>query len=156
YTGLGKRWQTQEGDWAIRSFVQLTFGLLIGLFAYVTSQYLMVSWDSISGGRPMVELPTNRWDGFFAADQTPRLPAFLAYFPLLMGLIGWWKQVDPLRRTRLSFLSVVWTVIAAMLVYMVIPFPQPWGALIAAGSSIAIQLSCPWINPAERFNKVVV
>ncbi|GAB5402513.1 MAG: serine/threonine-protein kinase [Aureliella sp.] len=151
YIGLGKRWQAQEGDWAIRSFVQLTFGFLIGLFAYFSSEFLMVSWDSIQSPSGLADLPKNRWQGFFSPSGAPLLPAFLAYFPLLMGLIGWWKQADPLRRTRLSFISVIWTVIAATLVHALIPFPQPWGALIVAGSSIAIQLSCPWINPADRF-----
>lgn len=151
YIGLGKRWQAQEGDWAIRSFVQLTFGILIGLFAYVSSEFLMVSWDSVQSPSGLAELPTRNWQGFFAPDGSPMLPAFLAYFPLLMGLIGWWKQVDPLRRTRLSFLSIIWTVIAATLVHALIPFPQPWGALIVAGASIATQLSCPWINPADRY-----
>lgn len=152
--GLGKRWQREEGDWAIRSFVQLTMGFGIGLFAYGLSEFLMVSWDVLPGpSRRLVDLPVNRWNGFFDASGQPLLPAFLAFFPLMMGLTHWWKQVDPLRRTRFSFFSVIWAVIAATLVHMLIPFPQAWGALIAAGSSIAIQLSCPWINPTERLVK---
>lgn len=147
--GFGKRWQREEGDWALRAFVQLTSGFAVGAVAYVLAQYLMVPWESLTREQ-LGEIPVHRWRGFFGADGQPLLPAYLAYFPLLMGLVHWWKQVDPLRRTRLSFLAVIWSVLAASIVHLLIPFPQPWGALIAAGASLAIQLSSPWVNPAER------
>lgn len=150
---LGKRWQREEGDWAIRSFVQLTVGFAIGAFAYLLANFLMVPWEAINNpGHQLVDLPVHHWRGFFSPSGRPLLPAYLAYFPLVMGLIHWWKQVDPLRRTRFSFISVIWAVIAASLVHLLIPFPQPWGALIAAGTSLAIQLSSPWINPTERLH----
>jgi hypothetical protein len=148
---LGKRWQSEEGDWAIRSFVQLTSGFGIGLAAYGLSQFLMVPWESITNDASHLgELPVQRWSGFFGPNSEPMLPAYLAYFPLLMGLVAWWKQVDPLRRVRFSFWAVIWSVLAAGIVHLLIPFPLTWGALIAAGTSMAIQLSSPWINPAER------
>ncbi len=147
--GLGKRWQREEGDWAIRSFVQLTAGFAIGFVAYLLSNYLMVPWDQITQER-MGELPVARWNGFFGENSQPLLPAFLAYFPLMMGSIQWWRQVDPLRRSRFSFWSVIWSVLVASLVHLVIPFPQPWNAIMAAGTSIAIQLASPWINSNER------
>ncbi len=147
--GFGKRWQREEGDWAIRCFMQLTSGFAIGALAFALAEYLMIPWPSLTKAS-IGELPVQRWSGFFRADGQPLLPAYLAYFPLVMGLIHWWKQVDPLRRSRFSFLSVIWSVLAASLVHLIIPFPQPWGALVAAGASIAIQLSSPWVNPAER------
>ncbi|QDV21854.1 serine/threonine-protein kinase [Aureliella helgolandensis] len=149
--GLGKRWQAEEGDWAIRSFVQLTCGFAIGLFAYALAEFLMVPWSSIAqeGWR---EFPVRHWHGFFDAQQQPLLPAFLAYFPLVMGLTHWWKQVDPLRRTRFSIWPVIWSILMAGVVHLIIPFPHPCGALIAACTSIAIQLSSPWINSAERLH----
>jgi hypothetical protein len=152
--GLGKRWQREEGDWAIRSFVQLTSGFAIGGLAFMLSDFLMVPWTTITK-ESLGDLPVHRWTGFFGPDGTPLLPAYLAYFPLMMGIIQWWKQVDPLRRTRFSFWSVIWCVIAATLVHLLIPFPQPWGALIAAGASMAVQLSSPWVNPAERLQTTV-
>ncbi len=111
----------------------------------------MVPWESITQ-ESIGDLPVKRWSGFFDASGQPLLPAYLAYFPLMMGMIHWWKQVDPLRRTRFSFWAVIWSVIAASLVHLLIPFPQPWGQVIATGTSIAIQLSSPWINPTERLN----
>jgi hypothetical protein len=41
-------------------------------------------------------------------------------------------------------------VLVASLVHLVIPFPQPWNAIMVAGTSIAIQLASPWINSNER------
>ncbi len=147
--GFGKRWQREEGDWAIRTFMQLTSGFVIGALAWGLANYLMIPWDSITR-QQLGQIPTQRWSGFFGPDGQPLLPAYLAYFPLLMGAVGWWKQVDPLRRTRLSFWAVIWSALAASAVHLLIPFPQPWGALVAAGASLAIQLSSPWINPNER------
>lgn len=147
--GLGKRWQKEEGDWAIRRFVQLTSGFAIGGAAFLLAQFLMVPWEAIAHESIGV-LPTHRWSGFFDSQGQPLLAAYLAYFPLMMGLVQWWKQVDPLRRTRFSFLAVISTVIAATIVHLVIPFPMPWGPLVAAGASIAVQLASPWINPSER------
>ncbi len=147
---FGKRWQAEEGDWAIRSFVQLSSGFAIGLLAYFLADFLLVPWENITR-ESLSDNAVHRWRGFFDAQERPLLPAYLAYFPLVMGLIHWWKQVDPLRRTRFSFWSVIWSVIAASLVHLLIPFPLPWGALVAAGASVAIQLSSPWINPTERY-----
>ena len=147
--GFGKRWQREEGDWAIRTFMQLTSGFAIGALAWGLASYLMIPWDSITR-QQLGHIPTQRWSGFFGPDGLPLLPAYLAYFPLLMGAVGWWKQVDPLRRTRLSFWAVIWSALAATAVHLLVPFPQPWGALVAAGASLAIQLSSPWINPNER------
>ncbi len=151
---LGKRWQTTEGDSAVRSFIQLTCGLGIGAIAFGLSNYLMVPWSSITAEQ-FGELPVHRWKGFFAADNSPMLAAYLAYFPLLMGMVHWWKQADPLRRTRFSLFSVLWTVIIAGIVHLIVPFPQPWGALVFAGTSIAVQMATPWYDSNERLELTV-
>ncbi len=146
---LGKSWQREGGDWATRAFLQLCSGFAIAALAYGLDRFLMVPWDTLAR-EPMSQTAIQRWQGFFGADGQPLLPAYLAFFPLLMGMVQWWKQVDPLRRARLSFLAVIWSVAAASLIHLLIPFPQPWGAWIAAGASLAIQLSSPWLNPADE------
>lgn len=148
---LSKQWQTSEGDSALRSFVQLTLGLAIGAVAYGVSHFLMVPWGVIAAEK-FGDLPVQHWHGFFAPDGTPLLPAYLAYFPLLMGLVQWWRQADPLRRARFSLMSVLWSVLVAGLVHLIVPFPQPWGALIFAATSIAVQLASPWHDSNERLD----
>ena len=162
--GLGKIWQRSEGDWPLRRFAQLTSGFAVGGFAYLLANYLMV-WPNMvenSGqnliylqGRPIaafnINLPsTDRWAAF-TDGKNILLPAYLAYFPLMMGLIGWWKQVDPLRRSRFSFWSILWSVIVASAInQLLVPFPQPWCALLAGCTSLAVQIACPWIDSDER------
>ena len=148
---LGKGWQHETGDWATRAFLQLASGFAIGALAFGLDRFLMVPWEALAR-EPMSQTAIHRWQGFFGPAGQPLLPAYLAFFPLLMGMVQWWKQVDPLRRTRLSFLTVIWSVVAASLIHLLIPFPQPWGAWVAAGASLAIQLSSPWLNPADERN----
>lgn len=144
---LGKMWQSSTGDDALRRFIQLTAGFGVGGVAYLLAEFLMVPWDEIAR-ESISQIPVHRWRGFFGPDSRPLLPAYVAYFPLVMGVVGWWKQVDPLRRKRLRFTSVVWAAIAAGLVHLIVPFPQPWGALIAASTATAVQLASPWIDPS--------
>ncbi len=118
---LSKRWQASEGDAAVRCFVQLTLGLAIGAIAYGLSEFLLVPWAEITR-QNFGDLPVQRWRGFFADDNSPLLAAYLAYFPLLMGLVHWWKQADPLRRTRFSLFSVLWTLLMAGVVHLIVPF----------------------------------
>jgi eukaryotic-like serine/threonine-protein kinase len=129
--------------------VQLSCGLLIGATAYLLSDFLMVPWSQI-GSEKFGPLPVRHWKGFFDEEGLPLLPAYLAYFPLLMGMVQWWKQADPLRRTRFSLWAVIWSMLAVGIVQFVIPFPQPWGVLVAAATSIAVQLASPWSDPDER------
>ncbi|MFO1064758.1 MAG: serine/threonine-protein kinase [Pirellulales bacterium] len=150
---LAKRWQTKDGDGAVRSFIQLTCGLVIGVGAYLLSKFLMVPWDQIAS-QSAGELPVQHWKGFFGSDGSPLLPAYLAYFPLMMGMVQWWKQADPLRRTRFSLWSVLWSMLVVGLIQIVVPFPQPWGVLTAAATSIAVQLASPWLDPDERLDAV--
>lgn len=163
---LGKIWQKADGDWPLRCFIQLTCGFAVGIFAYLLANYLMV-WPNIVkhashnliyvNDKPVAALniaipSTDQWNAF-TDGKNILLPAYLAYFPLMMGLIGWWKQVDPLRRVRFSFWSVIWSILVASAInLLLVPFPQPWCALLAASTSIAIQLASPWINSDERLD----
>jgi serine/threonine protein kinase len=164
--GLGKYWQKSEGDWPMRSFVQLTAGFVIGLAAFALANYLMV-WPTLAGdsavfewiqlnGQPIASMDFDlfsndrrQWSAFTDGNNI-LLPAYLAYFPLLMGTIGWWRQVDPLRKVRFSIWAVIWSMLMASIIHLIVPFPQPWCALLAGGTSIAIQLASPWLNPEER------
>jgi hypothetical protein len=80
----------------------------------------------------------------------PAFPAFLAYFGVVFLTIGWWKQCDPLRSSRLRIAPILITVLAAWIWLPILPFPQPWGFMLVAAISIATQLSAPWLSPAQR------
>lgn len=173
---LGKFWQRREGDWPLRAFVQLTAGFLVGAIAYFAANYLMV-WPALTesasghnlirwGGKPIAAVNFNlgtdgndlfqgKFGSAFTNGKDVFLPAYLAFFPLMMGLVGWWKQVDPLRGVRFNIWSVIWSIVVASLIHhLIVPFPQPWCALIAGCTSIAIQLASPWIDSSDRLAEV--
>jgi hypothetical protein len=92
-----------------------------------------------------------RWGAdLFNARGEPMLKAYLAYFGFLFLLVRWWRQADPLRPARLNLWSVARVVSAAYLVTLFIAFPQPWGLMVAATVSIAVQLSSPWIASRQQ------
>ena len=82
----------------------------------------------------------------FASDGTPGLTPFLAYFATLFLVLRWWRQVDPLRKSRFS----LWATLVVAFIAMLIPWQIPWGFLLAITISVAIQLSAPWMNTQER------
>ncbi len=141
--GLAKFWEGTEGDEVLRRFVMMVAGLAIGVAAYGACDLLMIRLTN----REMfnvLELPIPR--GMYAADGTPVITAFLAYFATLFVALRWWQQVDPLRKTRFSLFATTVCVLVAML----IPWQIPWGFLLAATVAVSIQLSAPWMNSSDR------
>jgi hypothetical protein len=144
-----KVWEGRRGDTAIRRFVMLVVGMAFGIVAFGLSQWLMVTlihdrnFDDGSGFRDI--------NGqLFEADGTPRITMFLAYFGFLFAIPRWWRQADPLRKSRLS---IWYTAVAAFWSWGLTVFwgfPQPWGLMLTAVIAIAVQLSSPWLNSAER------
>lgn len=146
---MGKFWEGSEGESIRRRFAMLVAGLGIGLMSFVACQYLTLETLASADLARQVsahDMPS----AMYAADGSPLLPAYLAYFGGMMVLLPWWKQVDPLRRTRFSLMSTGWCVLWAWILNMFLPFPQPWGVLAAATISVAVQLSAPWISGEQR------
>ncbi len=149
-----KFWEGRVGDAAWRRFVMLVTGMLFGAAAYGLVNWLIVSL-------PYDERLTmaTRWDlqhTFFAADGSPLLPAYLAYFGFLFVLPRWWLQANPVRGTRLSIwytaVAVFWAWVPAVFFW---PFPQPWGLMLAAIMAIAVQLASPWVPKDQRQSTLV-
>jgi len=144
----GKCCERTSGEAIKRRFGMLVIGLLFGAIAFASSQYLMVKFG---GGLSDHGIPAARaFHDMYDSSGAPKLAAFLAYFAALFATISWWKQCDPLRSSRLRISPIVLTVLAAWLWQLVLPFPQPWGFMIASGMAIATQLSAPWLSPAQR------
>jgi len=146
--GAGKFCERSPGEAIKRRFGMLALGLAFGALAFVTSHYLMVDLGHQSPGRvgPAGQIVEEMYD----SSGAPRLPAFLAYFGGVFLTIGWWKQCDPLRSSRLSIAPILITVLAAWIWQLVFPFPQPWGFMLVGAIAIASQLSAPWLSPRER------
>lgn len=139
--GLGKIWESADGEALPRRFVLAGLGAGVGAAAYGLQQYLLLPVEGVFRDVDASPLPPALYEG-----RIPTAGAMVAHFALLFGLLRWWKPVDPLRRRRLSVWSVAVAVGAAWAVHQVLPVAQPAGMLIAGGTSIAVQLSAPWID----------
>lgn len=146
----GKFWEPRAGEPWKRRFAQLVMGLGLAAFSFVTMQMLMI-------GTPGGHAFTARDIGESLASRSmydgagvPGLTAFLAYFTAVFATVGWWKQTDPLRSSRLQVGALAITLLAAFLWSLAWPFPQPWGVMLAGAISISVQLSASWFTPQDR------
>jgi hypothetical protein len=142
-----KFWEGTKGESMPRRFFLMILGLGLGVLAWLAAGYFQVELPYDHGVGPIFNqfVPRN-----FYANASPLLPAYVTVFGTLFLLLRWWRQADPLRSTRLSILSLVVTVLIAGVVASLWHFPQPWLPLLAAGISVSVQLSSPWVHPRER------
>ncbi|MCA9262266.1 MAG: serine/threonine protein kinase [Planctomycetales bacterium] len=143
---LSKMWEGTSGDAALRRFTLLVTGMGVGLASFLISQFLMVRPTYLM--EVAQPLTGNYPSALHHADGLPTLFGFMAYFGGLFMIIRWWRQADPLRRVRLGFWSTVVTVAASVALHALCPVPR--GFVIAATTSLAIQLSAPWLTAGKR------
>jgi len=145
-----KFWEGRRGEPTMRRFTMLVAGLAVGAAAYGIDTVLLLDLNYTGGGlsRAGGHLPPH----FADAGGSPELLAYLAFFGVQFLILRWWLQADPLRPVRLSFWSTALVLFWAGLTPMIPEpwFPSLWGAMLAVTVSIAVQLSSPWIPPAER------
>lgn len=141
-----KFWEGRAEDDVRRRFVLLMTGLGIGAMAFVLSRALLIRLTTAEMFN-VLDLPREVIPrGMYGLDGGPNLAAFLAFFATLFALVRWWRQADPLRKTRFS----IWGATVCVFCAMLIPWQIPWGFLLAASMTVSVQLSAPWMKPAER------
>ena len=144
-----KFWEGTDGDAMLRRVTLLTTGLAVGGGAFAAAQMLMLKFPD----SPMRHVFNTRSLGahfYDVKDGSPLLYAYLAYFGALFAVVAWWRQADPLRRTRLSVWRTIMCVFVAWLINCFWPFPQPWGLMVAAIMSISVQLVSPYVPQHQR------
>jgi hypothetical protein len=140
-----KLWEGTQGEPLLRRLVMLVAGLLVGWLAYQLDLYIRVDlpWD------PHLRVPAVV-DGYSYTLNSvygfPLQKCYLMYFGLLFGVMRWWRQANPLRKTRLSLWSTVVCMFVGWVLGAICPFPQPWGVMVAATMAISVQLATPWID----------
>ncbi|HEY1785767.1 MAG TPA: serine/threonine-protein kinase [Pirellulales bacterium] len=146
---LSKLWAGTRGEPFLRRFAMLVVGLGLGASSFALDRLLMIRLPFSQSLRP------SRWhidwDFYNRLDGAPHLEAYLAYFGLMFFLVPWWRQADPLRPSRVRVGSLAWTLFVALLLNLICPFPQPWGAIVATIISLAVQLASP---PAAKANRL--
>ncbi len=145
---VGKRWEGQEGSQLTRRFTMLLVGLVMGALAFAAADFLDVrragflALDSMQGRQ--------NWPTLYRAGGQPDLSVFMIHFAAMFFLPRWWQQADPLRRSRLSVFRTGGCVLFAWILHLILPFPQPWGIMLAAAISVAVQLSSPQLATRDR------
>lgn len=141
---VGKFCEGVESDAMRRRLVMLALGLASGGVAFVLSQVLFI--DLKVNEITNASIATTMYD----SSGVPQLPLFLVFFGTLFLAPTWWKQTDPLRRTRMNLVALGFCLAAAWVLQLAWPFPEPWGYMTATMISIAVQLSAPWMTQRER------
>ncbi|MCC9642347.1 serine/threonine protein kinase [Rhodopirellula sp. JC740] len=141
--GIGKFWESTEGEGLVRRLVSASWGACLGLLAFALGHFLMVPMDEgLTRDIDATALPVS----FYLETGVPKAAAMMAHFALLFGVLRMWKPVDPLRRVRLSLWAVTVAVVGEWVVHQIVPVPQPAGMLIAGGVIVMTQLSAPWVK----------
>ena len=143
--GISKFWEGSPGDQVVRRSTLVLAGVAVGLIAFLGGEFLAVDFTrGAVAEQPMLYqfYPSSMFD----SELSPALPAYLFFFAGLFGLLRWWNQADPTRMARFSLAAVL----VAVLWSLALPLPQPWGVMIAATTSTAIQLAAPWMKAEQR------
>jgi serine/threonine protein kinase len=144
-----KLWEGAKGDPILRRVVMLIVGLVVGAGAWsVANNLLLIEFPD--SRNPHALLVKNIGSNFFDAQGRPLLYAYLAYFGALYFIVSWWRQADPLRYARLSIWTTAVCVFWAWVISYLWPFPQPWGLMVAAITSISVQLASPAVPGYQR------
>ncbi|MCH2181210.1 MAG: serine/threonine protein kinase [Mariniblastus sp.] len=133
----GQCWERDEGDPWLRRLTMAGIGLLVGLVSF-----LLASTLNIHTTTSIHELDT--------ASPGPGLFNQLLMFTLLFAIVRWWKQTDPVRKTRLSIWSVGICLIWAVALSNLLGLDAFWNCMMALMISASTQLAAPWLQPTVR------
>ncbi len=149
-----KTWEHREGEALLRRFTMATLGVVTGLVAWSTSQFLHLQWQE----SPIVSDPVLSPfpQTMFNDGNAPNLLGCVLFFAGLFLILRWWRQADPVRRSRMSIwsagLCLVWATVIGQFFY----FPLPWSCIIAVMLSVATQFAAPWLTHQQRLQLVSV
>jgi serine/threonine protein kinase len=141
---VGKFCEGIESDAWRRRAVLLALGMVVGAGAWALGdQVLTVDMETAQGTWQMSSTALQNVDANL-------LTRYIVFFAALFAVPGWWKQTDPLRKTRVNLFTLGWCVLWSGIVSALWPFPQPWGLMLAATVSLSTQLASPWMTTADR------
>ena len=138
-----KSWEHREGDSSLRRLTMTGIGAVVGLASFGLAQLLFIDFQQPDSSlAPLSALPT--------IDSFPPLVNYLIFFAAMFGILRWWNQADPNRKTRLSLVSVGLCLVCAVILSHVMNFEPIWNGIFAVVVSISTQLAAPWIMPQQR------
>jgi hypothetical protein len=148
-----KAWEGSRGEPRLRRFVLMIFGLCLGLAAAAAAVGLMVDLphDSNFPSLAMGEITGLQPATMYADHALSQMKYYVVAFGLLLLTVRWWRQTDPLRKSRLNLWSMFGCAFMAALIADACGFPQPWLVMFACAVSVSVQLASPWVHPRQRF-----
>jgi hypothetical protein len=140
----GKAWESRDESEGFRRMTMVLTGFLIGVFSYGVARFLHADLGLLAmhENRNAIARPI----GLPFAPPT----ACVLVFSVLFGLLRWWRQADPLRRTRVSIWSVGLCMMWAIVLCGLFSLPTVSGCILAFAVSISIQFASPWLHPDQR------
>jgi len=150
-----KFWEGSRGEPRLRRFVLMIFGLVLGLVAVASTVGLMVDLphDHDFPSLEMGEITGLQSSTMSYEHALPQMKYYVVAFGLLLLTIRWWRQTDPLRKSRLNLWTMFGCAFMAALIADACGFPQPWLVMFACAVSVSVQLSSPWVHPRQRFSR---
>jgi hypothetical protein len=145
----GKFTEHSSGEHIRRRFAMLVVGMLLAVIAFSFSQFLIVDTLKVTAAQ-IAHYPMWQRGMYSSATGAPLLPAYLGFFGAVFMTVGWWKQSDPLRTSRLAVGRLLTTVLIGVVWAQIWPFPTPFAYFLPVAIAIAVQLSSPWWNKQQR------
>ena len=136
-------WRPQKSRW--RYLEMMGLGMLLGVSAFFAANWFYIDLTTLS-------LETSRpfgqgWD--LLAGLGP-LAAYMFFFTCFLGGMRWWRQCDPVRRTRLSISAILLCMVWGVLLSYLLSIPFTAVCIWAVVISFSVQLSAPWLDMQKR------
>jgi hypothetical protein len=148
---VGKLFESEKGEWLARRFTMLAIGLLVGFVAVgVGSMLDMGGILSSHASNQTTQLPFFQDHLHMIRDGQLKWPALVCCFCGLFVILRWWRQADPVRKTRLSIVGVGICIVWAVIFGSIFGVDLVWISLVAGMMAVATQLASPWIHPKRR------
>ena len=145
---IGKVWERSTGNIFVRRGGIAVIGTVLGIASFCLISFLLANFAGKLESETFVVQPTS---GYFSDSLgNPFLISFIGFFLLTFLIINWWRKADPLRRTRLSLISVCFCIAITAIAASIFSFPLVWGVAIATMVSTSTQIASPWMDPEQR------
>ncbi|MBL8814853.1 MAG: protein kinase [Planctomyces sp.] len=148
-----KLWEGNAGDTVIRRITQGGLGIGVGGAAWLLSNFLMLSENSLlrsQSGHPDMVLQLGKLQ-ISDANGTPTMAGFMLFFGLLFLSRRWWWQIDSFRKSRFRISSTLVTFVLGAILTAIISFPESLGTTWALAISAVVQLSAGWTPKEDRY-----
>ncbi len=142
---FSKSWESREGNPWLRRAVMIGTGLVIGVIAFYSAGSFNIDLTQLA-----LQDFQARESNQFVIRGLPIFPAYLIFFAGLFGVLRWWRQSDPVRKTRLSLLNVTLCLIWATVFSHLLNVPLTGSCILAVVISVSVQLASPWLHPVNR------